>query len=136
MVVNFPAVCGVRVNSVVSPWVMSESIPSAFMRKPCVTSSLLSFRSEVIADGGELPGGLRREGQFGGFALGDVRIDPERLHEETVRHVFAPQLELHGFTLSQRDLVRAEFKPLGCDRHYTRGFGAGSAEPRRQSAHR
>src|SRR6266852_7614667 len=42
MVVNFPAICGVRVSSVVSPGVMSESIPSARMKNPWVTSSVFS----------------------------------------------------------------------------------------------
>src|SRR5712692_9402889 len=39
MVVNFPAVCGVSITSVVSPGAMSVSIPSARMKNPWVTSS-------------------------------------------------------------------------------------------------
>src|SRR5262245_48124572 len=71
--------------------------------------------AEVVADGGERARLPRRDGDFGRLARLDDRVDPERLHEEAVRHVLGGEADRHGLSLMQPDLLGVEFEALRGD---------------------
>jgi len=76
--------------------------------------------AEVIADGRVAPLRPGRDDDLGRLAGDDLLVDAEWPHEEAVGHVLAPELQLHGLPLLDRDLFGAEFEAFGSDRDDTR----------------